>query len=961
MTTHSFHRRNPLLITDHEYSTSQFESKVSKALKVVQTLLDNTRNPSLASPNHTHTYHDKFTLSESMTNTALTALLNVLEKMGLGGGEGGDKSTTTAAASILQKLTKFVQDDKKSITMRFVAKESCSFIKESEHEFEDPHSIVEETTSNQRGRNNRKTTTRTVKTKVRQYHWNIEIEYGIYLYCGNETLFNAPNSQPIVVNTISCELVTTTSQAPYSSSNETNPMDVSLTWLLQNVNKDTLQAKFCVNREKESCRTPRNNDEVRQAWDFFYNVGDWFAGVGRYFTEKDRSIFQGRKVVEGQLRGKKYLYSIKGNGIFVPVLPIFDPTNTNDTMEMSDTSTSPLIRAEDVNRFLEKQYLTMSEEMKAVASHFSSQPFMASTEATIVLLAKHATSITTYWGDGINHIEDMLCTQLYNAIGKNVTSNDLNDFVRYHNQKIFADSYAPESFCYAVRRDGCFPDGAISIEENMIGGGNGGDNKGNDNKHAMTFTRQLETSNGGYPIMHVPINSATYVQLTGDLFLHAWMLQRFQDKPSFQLVSRARQFSSFLLLIGKLAGPDTFEPEHGIILQNKDELLIPLLLEEMPSAKEFKDAISSLSPEQQRFAKAFRSMKLSSSVFGVCVVQLKPQLELLLNLPEKSLTKEIRLTQDLLSLFIDYQIPSDLLSYDGLNDLDPSSKVEVVKGHVKKVFDMVDEMKDRDLKEAQQKADMKFELDDSDDCDDSDHCFEEMMAKEFEQPREIKMAKKKVALRGGGRSLRSLPQKRLLSESLQQNMMQQQQQQQQQTETTASSNVSVHSNVSSIHYQSEDDHINGSSHTRDGQGESQPMTVTDAKASPLSKECLATKIRNELNSKRNIDRHDDSASIASSELSSGCTHVRLSMFPLYVLEVRENWPESGRARKVVDIDTAIEIMTPRPEFHQVLSEVKQKGYHVKPHHQSPNSRKNNYKLPQSSGAVESASSKESII
>jgi len=192
-------------------------------------------------------------------------------------------------------------------------------------------------------------------------------------------------------------------------------------------------------------------------------------------------------------------------------------------------------------------------------------------------------------------------------------------------------------------------------------------------------------------------------------------------------------------------------------------------------------------------------------------------------------------------------------------------------------------------------------------------------------------------------------------------VQQQQQQQQQQTETTASSNVSVHSNVSSIHYQSEDDHINGSSHTRDGQGESQPMTVTDAKASPLSKECLATKIRNELNSKRNIDRHDDSASIASSELSSGCTHVRLSMFPLYVLEVRENWPESGRARKVVDIDTAIEIMTPRPEFHQVLSEVKQKGYHVKPHHQSPNSRKNNYKLPQSSGAVESASSKESII
>jgi hypothetical protein len=102
-------------------------------------------------------------------------------------------------------------------------------------------------------------------------------------------------------------------------------------------------------------------------------------------------------------------------------------------------------------------------------------------------------------------------------------------------------------------------------------------------------------------------------------------------------------------------------------------------------------------------------MKLSSSVFGVCVVQLKPQLEMLLDLPEKSLTKEIRLTQDLLSLFIDYQIPSDLLSYDGTDELDSSAKVEVVKGHVKKVQDMINDLKQSDLKDARMEADMAYE------------------------------------------------------------------------------------------------------------------------------------------------------------------------------------------------------------------------------------------------------------
>lgn len=60
-------------------------------------------------------------------------------------------------------------------------------------------------------------------------------------------------------------------------------------------------------------------------------------------------------------------------------------------------------------------------------------------------------------------------------------------------------------------------------------------------------------------------------------------------------------------------------------------------------------------------------MQLASSVFGVVVLQIKPQLERLLKLPEDSLIKEIQMSEDLLELFLKYQIPSDLLSYDGMN------------------------------------------------------------------------------------------------------------------------------------------------------------------------------------------------------------------------------------------------------------------------------------------------------
>lgn len=103
------------------------------------------------------------------------------------------------------------------------------------------------------------------------------------------------------------------------------------------------------------------------------------------------------------------------------------------------------------------------------------------------------------------------------------------------------------------------------------------------------------------------------------------------EKCELSLVSRARQFSHFLLLLGRLS--DGFQPMHAILVQNKallyptftliaslrnqDELRIPLHVATIPSAVEFRDAISSLSSEQQAFAKAFREMQLESTLFGL--------------------------------------------------------------------------------------------------------------------------------------------------------------------------------------------------------------------------------------------------------------------------------------------------------------------------------------------------------
>ncbi len=51
--------------------------------------------------------------------------------------------------------------------------------------------------------------------------------------------------------------------------------------------------------------------------------------------------------------------------------------------------------------------------------------------------------------------------------------------------------------------------------------------------------------------------------------------------------ARARQFSSFIVVVGKMLSGDTFDAKHALIVRDKDDLRIPLLCETIPSAKEF--------------------------------------------------------------------------------------------------------------------------------------------------------------------------------------------------------------------------------------------------------------------------------------------------------------------------------------------------------------------------------------
>lgn len=753
------HNQTPLLV----------RSVVDQALKNVKTILDTTRNPRLAAE-ESHAYDDKFALAEFLTNTAVASHMNALERLGL---ESEQLRKVASWVHDDQKPVTLRFQAQDSCT--FLKEQEVAIPSSSEFETTSTSTQSSPSSAGffSGGTKTEKTSTRVIQ-KLKEYHWKVRVAYRIFLFCASDLdssieLSSRETSTIIVTSGGQARPggASVSSGRPLPPIRDTTahaPVDVNMTWFFQMLSPKERICQFSIDRTSEkavgTCKTPRRNDQVDQAVHFQKSFFDWAGATQNFFTQrvedeivgkhrplvdaKDVDIpqpfpagtrcvihglqkepaFNGKVVVviDYAVEQERYnvaresinsglppkllikpknlkpehngstraalLADISTDGVFCPILPL--------------TEDAKVLSMGDVGEFLDEQVRSLNEKTENLSKMFPPRQLVKLTsiaEATIVVMCQHIRDLSTLYGDGVDYIENMIKQQLVEAIGKEVQSEDFDLFMKFHNRKLYGPDYAPKPFTYAVRRPNRFPEGVLTIESMH-------------DKHEPieTFARKIEGS-ASSPI-HVPINAATSIEITGDRYLHGWMQHRFEVQPrnGYQLAARARQFSSFLVIVGTMAGPSQFDPKEAIILQNKDEVLIPLLTTVLPTAKEFKDAISSLSPEQKAFAQAYRSMQLESSVFGVCVIQLKAQLEKLLGLWDGALTKEIQLTQDLMSLFVDYQIPSDLVSFDGPSDKDQDFKLLAVKKHVKSVKDVVIAEKEKQIAEEARKADMRAEM-----------------------------------------------------------------------------------------------------------------------------------------------------------------------------------------------------------------------------------------------------------
>ncbi|MCS6901257.1 MAG: hypothetical protein RMJ98_16530, partial [Myxococcales bacterium] len=549
------------------YEEARFRRNIDAALQSIRTILDHTKNPCYPE-DVPHRYEDKFLLAEFLTRTATVAVLQGLGALGL-------------SSEGLAKLLAWSRIH--PVTLRFTAEERCKFLREETRQEESTQQHTIEKRSLQGGNT---TTTAKIITTVKEYFWSFEFSYELVAYQGNHL-----ETQVLRRRSGQLELRTSARTAPRPESVIRPPLDVNLSWLLGQIDGEQ-RASFSIDRTDPACHTPRRNPPVESALEALRALASWCSLVHSYFL---RDLFPVH--TEHSLD----LSAISAEGVFVPVVPVFEMTHE----AVGERS------AAYAGSFLEEQQRSLTNRFAQIAKIFPQEGLITSADAALLVTLLHLIEVAQHHADGVDYIEAMLRNQLIAAIGKELTPADFSAYMNFHQRKLFRPEHRPLPFSVTIRRPEHSPEGVLSIEATQGG-------------ITAPICTSCARSEARSP-MYFPLDAATRVPFLGERYLHGWIAYQFSGQQSLtlNLVARARQFSSFLLLVGRIASADTFEPRHGIILQNKDLLKIPLLLEPIPTPKEFRDAKTSLKTEQKQKARAIRAMKLESKHFSVCIGQKK--------------------------------------------------------------------------------------------------------------------------------------------------------------------------------------------------------------------------------------------------------------------------------------------------------------------------------------------------
>lgn len=225
-----------------------------------------------------------------------------------------------------------------------------------------------------------------------------------------------------------------------------------------------------------------------------------------------------------------------------------------------NTPSTVLLSVADVDLFFSEQRKSILDKFNDldVAIPKIDRKLLTLQEAKLVTLFHHQNSIVIQLESGVDYIENMLYEQLTSAIGKEIQPHHFAEFMIHYNRKLFKPEYRMQPFSFAVRRPEHYPEGGVSIESEDASGVS----------PIYTSFSQVEEP----APMKMALNASSTIVLGGQRYVHSWVNHTFgsQQEPSINLVARARQFSSFILVVGRLIDRNTLEYDLFVTLVRKE-------------------------------------------------------------------------------------------------------------------------------------------------------------------------------------------------------------------------------------------------------------------------------------------------------------------------------------------------------------------------------------------------------
>ncbi len=123
---------------------------------------------------------------------------------------------------------------------------------------------------------------------VTEFHWKVKNIWSISVYSGTAV------EDKKVVKSRQCETnLITQSKGGIPGSTNLPPVELSLTWFLEQIDASELASKFKVDIEADGTKTPRRNDAVQRAEEFASDLRQWCDRIQNSFIARHlKSIVQ---------------------------------------------------------------------------------------------------------------------------------------------------------------------------------------------------------------------------------------------------------------------------------------------------------------------------------------------------------------------------------------------------------------------------------------------------------------------------------------------------------------------------------------------------------------------------------------------------------------------------------------------------------------------------------------------